>query len=291
MARGRLRVVVPAEADRSLRIVIETPHGELVIDQPGRYLVEVDSAETQLSVTEGEAALSTPGGSGTLLLTANQRGRLTADVAEGPYGTDRNLITNGDFADGMGGWIELPWNKELDEEPNGTTEIVRINDEPAIRFARNGLGHVDTSVRQLLNKELAGYDNLQLLVTVRFLQQSLPVCGSLGTECPLTVRIDYVSASGQEEAWQQGLYAVGEPSAEAPDFCAVCGPPLNLYQHSKVRFGQVVFFESGDLLERMELEGIRPIRLNSISLVAAGHTFEYDILEVALVAAVADDTP
>lgn len=283
MESGRLRLFVPADSDRRLVATVETPNGNVFMLQAGQYLVEVMGDETHVSVTAGDAILQAAGES--LGLAAGERGIMTvANVPTGPFSTDRNLVANGDFRNELTDWVALPWNQELADQPSGSTTIARVNDEPALRFQRQGTGHIDTSLRQIINQELVGFESLEMSLSMRFVEQSLPVCGSLGTECPLTVRLNYTNQNGQEEAWQQGFYAVGQPSADAPDFCTVCGPPLSLTQHQKVNFGQVVFYESGNLLERMAQEGIRPIRLNSISLIAAGHSFEFDILNIALVA-------
>lgn len=286
---GRVRVTVPQDSGRQSVLQIATVHGFVLLDTPGQYIVEVSNVQTQLSVLNGAGQISND--SGAMILTDGERGVARLDIApSGPFDTARNLIENGDFRQDFSGWVPEPpltWNRELSDQPDGKAEIVNVNGEPALRFERVGIGHIDGSLRQIINEDLTGYDQMFLLVSLRVTEQSLPVCGSLGTECPLTIRLDFIDADGRQIAWQQGLYAVGEPSSTAPNYCVVCGPPLGLSQHQPINAGQVAFYESDNLQARLNQEGLQPVELSSITLIAAGHTFAYDVLDVSLLVSTA----
>lgn len=281
---GRLRLIQPPDADaRPLGVNLQTPHGWIEIRQPGQYAVEASNTSSLIAVLSGEATLHA--GEATLPLASNQLGVLDNVGLHGPASTERNLLLNGAFTDDLNHWIVGAWRVERPEEPSGETQLALVNDEPVLRLKREGIGHADISITQLLDQDVTDFQSLRLSLTMRFQQQSLPVCGSLGTECPLTVRLEYDDIFGQAQAWQQGIYAQGVPSTDAPDICVVCGPPLNLNRHWPANgLNQVVFFDSDNLLERLEQEGIRPSRIKSVSLIAAGHTFEVDVIEVALLA-------
>jgi hypothetical protein len=94
-----------------------------------------------------------------------------------------------------------------------------------------------------------------------------------------------VDQNGQSQVWQQGVYATGAPSTDAPNFCSVCGYPLNQNEHwGANRVGEVVFYESPNLIDLWAQDGISPVTIKSISLIAAGHTFTYDVIDIGLVA-------
>jgi hypothetical protein len=281
---GRVRLTIPESLSRPAEFLINTQQGAVAITEPGQYFIDVSNTGTQVSVSEGQAVISN--GITELALAPDQRGVINiGEAPSGPFETARNILRNGGFGDSMAEWVVSTWNVELADQPTGNIRIESINDESVLRVDRVGIGHADASVRQIVDQDVSAYEALQLMISVRFLTQSLPVCGSLGTECPLTVRIDYDDENGQSQVWQQGIYATGQPSTDAPNFCSVCGYPLNLNEHwGANRMGEVVFYESDNLIERWGQEGIRPTTIKSISLIAAGHAFVYDIIDVALIA-------
>lgn len=281
---GRIRLSIPEDGGRRpTEVTIQTPQGQVAVRAAGQYSVEASTEAVYVSVFGGQAILDS--GAGTLTLQSNQLGTLDAAGLHGPLSTERNLVQNGNFSASLTDWITGAWQVERSDQPAGETTLVAVDEEPALRFKRQGVGHADSSVFQILDQDVTDFKSLRLSLTMRFSQQSLPVCGSLGTECPLTARLEYEDTFGQTKAWQQGLYAMGTVSAGSPDSCAVCGPPLNLNRHWRVSgLGQVVFFDSENLLERLDQEGIRPSRIKRLYLIAAGHTFEVDVIEVALIA-------
>jgi hypothetical protein len=52
----------------------------------------------------------------------------------------------------------------------------------------------------------------------------------------------------------------------------------------RVPYRQQVFFESDNLIERLGQQGILPSRLQSLTLIASGHSFVSNVAEVALMA-------
>ena len=87
---------------------------------------------------------------------------------------------------------------------------------PRVRFERVGLGHADGRMRQVLEQDVTDYSSLRLLVTLQIASQSLDVCGNRGSECPLTIQLDYEDQNGAARSWQQGFYAVGTPGPTCP---------------------------------------------------------------------------
>lgn len=278
---GRIRVSVPAQAERPLGIQISTPHGNVSIHEAGEYSLEVNNANTELSVQEGQAELIA--NNQTLIVRANTRGVMaTGQPTQGPLPAERNLLSNANFFRNLSDWVALEWNVELADQPTGEMTVLNRIGEPALTFVRAGSGHTDVGVRQIIEKDVTDFSSLRLLIGMRIVYQSLGVCGTRGSECPLTVQIEYEDVNGTVRQWQQGFYAVGTFSVSTPDVCVSCPPPRNT--HDLVTLGQINFYESENLLEKLRQQDIEVRRLRSITLIAAGHSFEVEVLDVTLMA-------
>lgn len=279
---GRVRLLVSfAEGEPFVDYVVLTPHGSLNIEAPGEYAIEVDNAETQVTVQQGMLRVIAEGNR--LALGAGERARFGAALAlEGPLPSERDLIRNGSFFAGLDGWTLLSWDIERGDQPEGTIAIDDGDASPRVRFERVGIGHADGRMRQVIEQDVTDFSSLQLLVTLLISNQSLSVCGNRGSECPLTVQLDYEDQNGAARTWQLGFYAIGAPSADVPDVCVFCSPPLSA--HEQVAFGQVAFRESADLLALMRQQGIEVRRLKSVTVLAAGHSFDVELIDIALVA-------
>lgn len=282
LERGRLRMVLPEPTGRPLSIRVTTPQGEVTISQPGQYLLTVNNAVTQVTVQAGEAVAFASGQS--LKLIADQRAEIpTGEHPRGPLAIERNLIQNGDFSDSFAGWALFAWNVERPGQPEGTAEVVAMAGDSALRIQRKGEGHADTGVRQVINQDVTDFKSLRLEVDLRIAGQDLGVCGSLGSECPLTIRVEYEDVNGNNLAWQQGFFAVGESGLpETPDVCVSCPPPR--LEHHKVGLGQFSFYQADLILDVQQQGVLPPSRIKSVSLIASGHSFEVEVLNLSLIA-------
>lgn len=280
LEQGRVRLTVPDNVTRPLSLHLITPQGELFINQPGQYAVEVVNVETRLVVLKGAAALTAQNQQ--LIINQNERGIIPLDQPPaGPLATERNLVQNEDFAQGLDHWVPLAWNIELPEQPEGEIVPSRLSNEPAIRFLRLGTGHADVTLRQLIDQDVTDFTTLRLEATMIIHGQDVAVCGVRGSECPLTIRLEYVDSNGQNQIWQQGFYAVGEivPN-QTPDICVSCavvqGP------HLDVNLNQLAFYEIDMLAELARHGYLPPARIRSLSLIVAGHSFEVEVVNIGL---------
>ncbi|MGH2537764.1 MAG: hypothetical protein ACRDHL_10250 [Candidatus Promineifilaceae bacterium] len=278
---GRVVLNVSTPEQEALNVDLQLPAGRLRISQAGRYAVSVVEGETQLSVLAGSAVVSGLGAN--MQLHADQRAVLTADgQLEGPLPAVHSLVVNSDFAAGFEQWLALASNIEIAGEPGVDITITDRAGERALIFGRIGVGHTDAGVRQIINRDVTDFESLRLAITLRVVQQSLGVCGNRGSECPLTVQIDYVDAAGLDQTWRQGFFANGQVGGDTPNVCITCPPPLS--EHRRVQFGQTVFYESENLMESLTRLNARPQFIESLTLVAAGHSFVSEIQDVALLA-------
>ncbi|GIK57151.1 MAG: hypothetical protein HND44_20495 [Chloroflexi bacterium] len=282
---GRIRLNVAEAAGRPFTLQLLTPQGEVLIAEPGQYAVVVRSEDkdTQVTVRSGKVDILAAGQ--VLTLLPGSRGRIpTGSSPEGPLGTERNLIVNGDFSRSREQWILNPWIVELAAQPEGQVRTLDVGGEPRLNVTRQGIGHAEVSLRQVINQDVSELTSLRLLFTFRILNETLGVCGVKGSECPLFVRVNYVDEAGASNTWQQGFYATGEVDPNlTPDICTTCamvqGP------HIRVPAQQDYFYEIADFREELARHGRLPPRLiESISLVFSGHGFEVEVADVALLA-------
>jgi hypothetical protein len=108
----------------------------------------------------------------------------------------------------------------------------------------------------------------------------LGVCGVVGSECPLFVRLNYLDSNGVPQVWQHGFYAVGENAQDTPDACANCAVIQS--SHDKVPLDQDFFYEV-NILNELAVQGAQPARfIESIEFVMSGHSFEVELVNVVL---------
>ena len=280
---GRMRINLTERDGRSIRVRIATPQdGEVILEEAGQYSVQTTNAATAIIVLEGRAnVLAEERG---LVLVANQRAMIPVEGnLSGPLSSERELMNNGDFSEDSRGWSFVQGDIELADQAEVSSSVVEFDGEHILRFHRVGVGHADALQRQVINQDVMDYASLELFVTMRIVQQSLGVCGQQGSECPLFVRMVYDDVYSSEQEWQQGFFAVGEIVADStPDICQFCAAPHN--PHLRVPLNQIHSYQSGNLLEKLAQQNIRPRIIKSISLVASGHTFETHVLGVSLIA-------
>lgn len=283
LVSGRVRINLEERPGRALSVRIETPQGdELLLQDAGQYSVETTNAATSVVVLEGRASVQA--GDRGMVLVENQRAVIPVEGnLVGPLSTERDLMRNGSFSDGLAAWIEVAGTVDMPDQSEVSVEVVEADGDDVLRFHRVGLGHADAGVRQVIEQDVTAYASLELFVTMRIVDQSLGVCGQQGSECPLFVRVEYEDVYGTDQVWQQGFFSVGEFEAgSTPDVCQFCAAPIN--RHVRVPPNQVYFYESGNLLEQLAQQNIAPRIITGVSLAAQGHTFDTHVVDIALIA-------
>ncbi|MFO7664274.1 MAG: FecR domain-containing protein [Chloroflexota bacterium] len=280
---GRVRIDVPFGHDRPLLLHMTTPQGSVDISQPGRYMMEVSNDITQVTVQEqGTAKVSAL--DEVLTISPGQRAEIPVDGNPvGPLDPARNLVNNGDFNRGLDDWALFSWQMELLDQPKGETTVLTDSGDPLLRFSRQGIGHADVRVSQSMNQDVSDYEALRLQTSFQVMEQSLGVCGVQGSECPLFIIINYIDDSGISRIWQQGFFAEGTVDDNlTPGACISCAVVQRA--HERVALGQLYFYDV-DLRQELARQGSLPPRvIESIALVASGHSFVTEISDIALIA-------
>jgi len=279
---GRVRFVVADTLQRPFLVSVNTPHGAISVREPGEYSLDVNNEVTQVTVQQGRVDVSAQGRS--IVLEPQQRAEIALNAPpEGPLPPERDLVQNGSFRDRWTRWVQLAWNVERADQPEGEVNIADVLGEAGLQIIRTGEGHADVGVRQIINQDVTDYEMLLLEMNLIILDQSLGVCGTVGSECPVIVRMEYDDVDGNPQVWQQGFYASGEIGPDGPpDVCVSCPPPR--FEHYQVPLGQLFFFQA-DLISELQRKGyLPPRRIKSLSLIASGHNFAVEILDISLLA-------
>lgn len=279
---GRIRVDIPFGTARPVNLDVVTPQGLITIREPGRYILEVNDDTTQVTVQEqGKAEVIARQAS--LIVEPGQRAEIPVESQPlGPLEPARNLVQNGDFGQGLDNWALFSWQVELPDQPKGDTTVFTESGDPLLRFTREGVGHADVRASQSINQDVSDYETLQVQSTFRVRDQSLGVCGIQGSECPLFILINYIDDNGISRVWQQGFFTQGVVDDNlTPGACISCAVVQRA--HQRVPLDQFYFFEV-DLREELARQGFLPPRvIESIALVASGHSFATDISDVAII--------
>jgi hypothetical protein len=278
---GRILLNVPDDQKRPLSLTVKTPQGSVLIGEPGQYSINATNATSEITVLEGMLRLNSA--EQDLGLVADQRAIMSERGAlEGPLTAERDLVANGEFGDGLEMWLPLSPNTEISGQPDAEVVVEADDFEPTLAFKRLGIGHADAGLRQVIGQDVTDFESLKLLLSLQIAEQSLGVCGQQGSECPIIVRIEYVDVNGVDQVWQQGFYALGDIGPDTPDVCVACPPPLN--EHQRVPFGQIAFYESDNLLEKLGQLGVLPAQIKSITVIGSGHSFNSQIFDLSLIA-------
>lgn len=277
---GRIQVTAPAMG-RKFNLRIWSDHGSTQISMPGLYVIEHLQDGLRLSVVEGQATAMTPSNDMSLNLLSGQRTTVTGSAIAGILPAPRNLIRNGQFTEGIAPDWQVETLAAQPDAPLGTVSIIEDGSSRALLLERMGerLGWGRTGVMQTVNAAVGDSRDLRLVLDFAILYQELPVCASVGSECPLFVSIVWRDSKGGAREWIQGFYAVGTPQMQSgtlilPD--AILTNPQR--KHIKMPLDQRVHWESENLIPYLpEVQTIEAVKVY-----AEGHAVRTRINGVAL---------
>ncbi len=265
---------------RSVELLVETPQGSVRLDE-GAFRLEVDPQQTTLIVNAGRAAVSDPTTGESLVLVPLQRTQITASGLGSIYVGARDLLSgrNGAFEEPLDdAWTVYQDWFDPNEDGGAVIQTQLGDDQRIVTFERAGESHAETGIRLAIDQDLREVKSLRVRARVRISTQTLPVCGSVGTECPMMIRIFYLDQeSGGVREWLQGFYT--REGADEP-FCTVCRD----WKPEHIQIPQDIWYdyESPDLLPLLTAQGMRPAALQSIEIYASGWTYGSAIDDIAI---------
>ncbi len=192
----------------------------------------------------------------------------------------QNLVVNGTFSSPLEPAWEINTQVDLSNEPGGEVAIV-TDGNPSASFSRSGVGHAETGITQVISQSVPDGGWLQLKVVLRVQNQDVTMCGTMGSECPLMIKVVYSDLGGGRHELMQGFYAVGNLAmSSTPPSCATCEISR---PHIQVPQGEWYTYESPNLLQDLAASGYAaPHVIRSITVSASGHTYEAQVAEIAL---------
>ena len=277
---SNMRVSVTGNG-RDAQLIVQTPQGAVNL-QEGTFKLIVHARQTDLTVIDGQAHIPDPESEDNMVLTQSQRTQLTPDglgeITIGERNIMRNL--NGDFEEPLAATWSLYTEKDRPEENGGTVRQRVIGESRrVVFFTRVGQHWAETGLTQEINQDIRGAKSLYVRARLRVDAHTLPVCGSMGTECPIMIRLRFNDPqTGSQPEWLQGFYAVEGDGTNQP-FCPSCEWKA---EHIQVPLGVWYDYESPDLLPVLRAENIDPSTLGSIEIYASGHTYGSAIDEIAV---------
>ncbi|MEZ4771148.1 MAG: hypothetical protein R2844_22355 [Caldilineales bacterium] len=273
VGNGRVRINTAEVLPTGLRFTVVTPHASIDLG-PGSFAVQVSDNQTQVISRYGRATVE---GDGKSVVVTDGVGTTVADrsAPSEPTPTADNLIVNGDFEQPLGPPEWLVTRYPEDDPTGGQAEIVSDGGRNAVRFSRINQPptHTDVAITQVLERSVLDYEMVNLLLDVQLHWQSLPGAGEQSSEFPLMFRLDYQDIYGNHQFWTHGFY-YREPPAQ----WVVTGGEL-------IPQDTWFPFESGNLAERLQLQGLPPpAKLNYLKIYASGHNYDSMVAEVRIVA-------
>jgi hypothetical protein len=273
VADGRVLVRVINEASRPSTAEVRTPHGVATMSE-GSYEVVVDDVDTEVTVRQGWAEVSSR------VVGEGQRVVIDNDLIAEVLPAVENLLLNGDFSQGLAGWATQV-ERQDEQQPLPEIGVETIEGLQAVSLRRTGENAAAAGITQVIDEYVGGRQEfLELRIDLMIESHSLPVCGSLGTECPVMVRVEYVDGSGGQRQWQQGFYTLpNPPGMDNPTVCTTCSEP---FEHIQVPANTWHSFLSGNLMLLLSQDGRPPINIKAITIYASGHAFEALVTGVEL---------
>lgn len=277
LREGDIRVEVNGVIEgRSTRVKVLLLHGEAELTA-GSYTLRVYDGQAAISVHRGKAILR-GAGAGEQILAEEQRSVLSSSTwLVGDRLNERDLLAGSDLG---ADWAVVPDSPEV--QPPGSVAPLRIDGKSSVHFSRNGEGPSEVGILLPINRGVDDLSSLVLHLKLKIKYQSLSVCGSLGSECPVMVRIDYEDASGGSHQWVHGFYAYDNP--DIPNdvlHCYTC--PLFTGNHGQVPPDTWISYDSPNLMQ-IQPEGAQPVFITSVKIYASGHSYDSIVTGVALLA-------
>lgn len=277
LRRGSLRVGAAPQIQSGAaplaarQFEIDTP--QLVaklIEGSYRIVVEADSSQSQVSVTNGAATVTAQGSS----VTVNRGQRTVARANSAPIpptSAAQDLMVNGDFKDPLPrGWDILRDAGVTPGSVTGSVKVISADERQALQIVRSNAGTTSaiTGIIQQINKEVSDYRTLSLQADVRVHDQSLSGGGILSSEYPIILRLKYRDVYGSDAEWVHGFYIQNTTN----------NPTL---YGEKVSPDVWVPFESGNLFDTADP---RPFYITSLQIYASGWDYAAAVTAVRLIA-------
>lgn len=288
LSSGQVRIFTNSSTGRALHVELDTPHGILNMDRAGQYEISVTEERTDITVRSGTLELIN--GSGEQVAIDEQlRAWMTEDAVEQhPVTAVPNLVQNGDFSSIQDESRAEPWEvygqtERAEGVRPGSVQFIQHDGRGVAYFSRTeGVSaHTEVEISQPIGRDVNINESLVAQLDVRLSNQTLAGGGTLGTEFPLRVEIEYTTIYGQVLTWGHGFY-YRDPAAdddEQNDYWL-----LDRETSTKIPQHAWYTYESENLVALFAEQGTPIARLNSIRIYASGHKYVSMVSDVSILA-------
>lgn len=304
--------IVDFQGEIDLLINVPTPHGfvltltsrrgdSVIINAPGSYAVRVTDNQLRVVNRKGQVFLKPTSSTLATAIAQGLQGTVNVAEGEGPslietQSAPNNLLSAAAFDSSMiatensqstSSTNPSPQNWTCADNPNqppiGAFRLEQQDEQVAMRLVRGegATSHGDTRCLYYLGAtglDVTPYDYLALRVAFVIHYQSLSVCGTDGSECPLMIRMDYVDQSGTGRIWYHGFYYRHDPEYDYPLQCSSCNQ-----EHENVKANAWYVYDSTNLFRLMPPDQL-PASILNLQFYASGHEYDVSIKEFALLA-------
>lgn len=276
VTNGRIRINVLNDTRRPVAASVQSPQGEVTF-AVGTYAVEVTNEELQVTVREGRATVTAQGTS--VVIEPSQRARVElGQTPQGGLSGERPLLVSSFIGSLQPAWT-IEHGPQDENEPTGTVTSATVAGRRAALFERTGPSHAETRLVRELNRDVTDASSLTLHFAVLLSFQDVPVCGSQGTECPMMVKIEYRDASDNSREWLHGFYAINDPNNVNKPICEIC---TRRFQHQRILRDTWFSYDSGNLMDILTVDGLKPVRIIRVIFYASGHSYQSAVTDVEL---------
>jgi hypothetical protein len=234
-------VVVTADLGlySSAKYMIATETSVIEPDVKSKLRLRVEGPEgartTSAFIDYGSARLLSHGRQ--LQLTPGTMARISADgTITGPSAIEEELVQNGNFTEeptsgaellengglGTAGWLPIRTQASEPVSEPGVTDIVTetlgtSRDVKAVRFRREGSSDkfAQLGIQQEVNRPVEFLTEIELLASIKIVDQSATVGGPQENVFPLTIRVTYSDSEQKQHEWKHSFYYSGPETAPA----------------------------------------------------------------------------
>lgn len=294
---GTFEVYVSPQLTRELRLEMTSTGRTLRIDQPGLYLVTINTESIRLTVRRGEAVLVNTAGQAKLVMAQEAVVLTRDDTFQLTQQVNYDILTNALFNETAANENQIAANwgcrrdRDITDEPRGNWQRVFFQGRYAMHLLRRPsqpVSHSETGCQQVFpdGLDVSDYDSLSLRVSLYPVFHDLNGCGTDGTECVVMVRMrfynerDIANNRQNQSEWVRGFYLSYDPNTGSQIRCRSCSR-----EHVHVSSQAWFTYQSEDFVLDLPAEqsDLRPVEILSIEFYASGHKYETYVSEVALV--------
>ena len=295
---GEADIFIAPNLLREISMSVQTPGGFwLLMDSGGHYVASATPSQVRVTNLDGHADLvgtdpqnnrNIPiGGQAVVNMAENAQIGLSGAaytnllintvLPKTPQAAEDGREPGVDIWTCSNGENDTPRGDYLTETRDGRTALRLLRGEGAD-------SHGETRCIKWFGQtgqSIETYDYLALRAEFLINYQSVNTCGVEGSECPLTLRLDYLDTAGEPRRWFYGFYYFVDAQQSYPVRCIeiTC-----VQDHQRVNEKSWYAFDSGNLFGLFTQNQLPlPGRIINVQFYASGHQYDVYVSEVALV--------